>query len=196
MEGSIAIVAIRLFLRLLLGLILLNTGISKLTHPAHFRRAIQDYRILPPAFDANSALTRILATSIPIVEVITGLGLVSGLPLLPLILLAILLFLVFCGALMINLLRGRDDLSCHCAGVLGNHRISCWLIVRNGACIAGLFVLLFTPADTVTVPMLLRHPSLLSTTLSLNVLFPVALLVGIVLVVLLLYNAARLIWNA
>jgi uncharacterized membrane protein YphA (DoxX/SURF4 family) len=196
MEVSIAIVAIRLFLRLLLGLILLSTGISKLTHPAHFRRAIQDYRVLPPAFDAKFALSRILATSIPIAEVVTGLGLVSGLLLLPLLLLTILLFLVFCGALMINLARGRYDLSCHCAGLLGNHRISWWLIVRNGACIAGLLVLIFTPADTITVPMLLHHPSLLSTTIWLNVLFPVALLVGVILVMLLLYNAARLVWNA
>ncbi len=196
MEMSIAIVAFRLFLRLLLGLILLSTGISKLTHPVPFRNAIQDYRILPPAVDAKYAISRILATSIPIMEVVTGLGLISGLLLLPLVLLALLLFLVFCGALMINLARGRYDLSCHCAGVLGEHRISWWLILRNAACMVGLLVLLFTPADMFTASMLLYHPSLLSTTLSLNVFFPVTLLVVVVLIVLLLYNAAHVVWNA
>jgi hypothetical protein len=81
-----------------------------------------------------------LATGIPLAELLAGLGLISGFWLVPAIVLAMALFVVFCIAITINLVRGRRDLSCHCGGVIGNHLISWWLVGRNGLLIIGLVI--------------------------------------------------------
>jgi len=91
----------------------------------------------------------------------------------------------------INLARGRHDLSCHCAGALGDHLISWWLVGRNGFMTLGFLFLLFTPADTLTVGTVLRNPFSVSATLWMNIVLPIVLLAGMVLVVLVLLNAAR-----
>ncbi|MBJ6950286.1 hypothetical protein JG666_23760, partial [Vibrio cholerae] len=44
---------------------------------------------------------------------------------------AVLLLLVYSVAISINLLRGRKEISCGCGGVLGNHKLSWMLVVRN-----------------------------------------------------------------
>ncbi len=124
MPLPVYIVAIRLFLRLLLGMILLSVGISKLTHPKRFQRGIQDYQVLPPSIEAVFSASAILAFGISVAEIVTGLGLIMGLLLLPAILLAAILMLIFSIAMSLNLVRGRSDLSCHCGGAIGDHRIS------------------------------------------------------------------------
>lgn len=184
-------IAIRLFLRLLLGLILLSVGASKLARPSNFQRGIQDYQFLSPALDSRLALSTILAYGLPIAEILVGVGLISGLLLFPALVVAIILMLIFSVAMAINLVRGRTDLSCHCGGTIGDHRISWWLIGRNGLMILGFLFLLLTPTDTFTVDTLLRNSSSVSATLWMNTVLPVALLVGMVLVVLVLFNATR-----
>jgi uncharacterized membrane protein YphA (DoxX/SURF4 family) len=186
----------RLFIRLLLGLMLLSVSISKLRNQASFRRGIQDYNLFSPSLEAMLRPSTTLSFAIPLAELLTGIGLIIGLFLLPAVLLALLLMAAFSAAMIINLLRGRYDLSCHCAGALGDHRISWWLIGRNGVFIACLLLLLFTPTDLFTVDSILRNPSSVSVTLWLNVLLPVVLLVGIVLVVLVLFNEARVLWHS
>jgi uncharacterized membrane protein YphA (DoxX/SURF4 family) len=186
----------RLFLRLFLGLMLLSVGNGKLRNPANFRRGILDYNIFSPAMEAKFRLSTMLSFAFPLAELLAGMGLVSGLLFTPAAILALLLFVTFSGAMLINLVRGRRDLSCHCAGTLGEHQISWWLIGRNGIFIVCLLVLLFTPTDIFTVGSVLRNPSSISVILWLNVLLPVALLVGIVFVVLVLLNAARTLWSS
>ncbi len=190
------IIFIRLFVRLLLGLILLSVAVSKLAHPSRFRWAIEDYRIIPSALELKLLLSVALSFGIPFAELIAGLGLISGFVLVPAVLLAFALFVLFSGGLIINLMRGRYDLSCHCEGILGDHRISWWLVGRNGLLLAGLFVLLITPADMFTISELLRSPSLFTESVDLSILLPVALLVGIVLAAVVLSNSARILWRS
>ncbi len=189
----IDVFAIRLFLRLLLGLILLSVGASKLLHPRQFQRGIQDYKVLPPVLEARLALSAVLSYGIPLAELFAGLGLLSGLLLIPAALLTLALFLLFSGTILINLLRGRHDLSCHCAGALGDHRISWWLVGRNGLLIASTLFLLYTPPDLFTLDRLVRSPSAFSATMWVGTILPVTLLVIGACAVLLLFNAARIV---
>lgn len=184
-------IAIRLFIRLLIGLILLSVGVSKLAHPQRFRRAIQDYQLLPATVDSRLAFSALLAYGLPIIEILTGVGLISGFLLIPVTVLAAILMIGFSVAMGINLARGRRDLSCHCGGAIGDHRISWWLVGRNGVLLVGLLLLLFTPVDTLTVGNLLRSPSSVSTLVWTNTVLPVVLLVGIILVSLFLVNTVR-----
>lgn len=184
--------AVRLFIRLLLGFVLLSVSISKMVHPRSFQRGILDYQVLPSILESKIALSTLLSFCIPLAELVAGLGLISGLLLLPATILSLGLLLLFSGAIAVNLVRGRRDLSCHCAGALGNHRISWWLIGRNGLCIAGLIILLLTPADLFTVETFVRSASPLSGAVWLGTVLPIVLLVGAVLAVLLLWNYARI----
>lgn len=70
--------AVRLFLRLLFGLILLSAGTGKLVHSQQFRQSIQDYRLVPSKLEARVLVTIILSFVIPIDELLAGLGLKKG----------------------------------------------------------------------------------------------------------------------
>ena len=187
--------AVQLFLRLLLGVLLLSVGLSKLAHPRQFQRSIQDYHVVPSMLEKKLALTALLSIGIPLAELLAGLGLLSGFWLMVAIVLALALFVVFSSAMSINLARGRRDLSCHCGGVVGNHLISWWLVGRNLALLACLFVLLLTPADQFTVASLVRSPSLLNASF-ISTIVPVVVLVGAVITVIALFNAARVLWRS
>lgn len=63
---SSGIILIRLFIRLLVGLLLLSAGTRKLIHPRQFRRVIQDYQIIPANLDSVPAFSVVLAFCIPL----------------------------------------------------------------------------------------------------------------------------------
>lgn len=191
MEPAIILMTLRLFLRLLLGLILLSVGISKLTHPRHFQHSIQDYQLLPRFLESRFALSSVLSFGIPVTELLAGLGLLSGLLLIPALLVSLCLFVIFSVAMFINLMRGRSDLSCHCNGLLGDHRISWWLIARNALLIVSLLILLLTPADQFTIDTFVHHPSLISTATWENAVLLAAFLVAGTLIIAVLSHVAR-----
>ena len=193
MPLPVAFVSVRLFLRLLLGVILLSVGVSKFAHLRQFQRGIQDYQVLPSTLASKNDFSMMLATGIPLAELLAGLGLISGFWLIPAALLAMALFVMFCIAIIINLARGRRDLSCHCGGVVGNHLISWWLVGRNGLLILGLVLLLVTPPDTFTVASFMRSPSLLNQSFVSTIVL-VAVLVGAVVTAVALFHAARVLW--
>lgn len=118
-------------------------------------------------------------------ELLAGLGLISGILLFPAALLTICLFIVFSGAMGINLARGRRDLSCHCGGALGDHRISWWLVGRNGLFLVATVLLIGLPTD----PFALDHWPLPALTAWLTVVLPLLLLVGVVLLLTVLSQA-------
>ena len=138
MPLPVALVSVRLFVRLLLGVLLLSVGVGKLAHPRQFQRGIQDYHIMSSMLEKKLALTTLLSFSIPLAELLASLGLISGFWLTTAIVLAMVLFIIFSVAIVLNLARGRRDLSCHCGGVVGNHLISWWLVGRNGLLIVGI----------------------------------------------------------
>ncbi len=185
---------VRLAIRLLLGLVLLSTGVGKLAHPRQFQQGMQDYHIMPSMLEKKLALTTLLTFGIPLAELLAGIGLISGFWLTAAIVLALSLFVVFSIAITINLARGRRDLSCHCGGIVGNHLISWWLVGRNSLLVVGLILLLVTPPDSFTVASFLRSPSLLNSSF-ISTIVPVAVLVGAVVAIIVLCNAARVLWH-
>ena len=189
----VAGIALRLFVRFLLGAIFLSTGVSKLAHPRRFQRGIQDYQVLPAHLESKLALSRLLSFCIPLTEVLIALSLISGFLLVPAILLTLVLLVTFSGAIVLNLVRGRHDLSCHCGGTFGEHRISWWLVGRNGLLMAGFFLLLVIPADVFTVETFVRNPPTVPGAMWINLVLPVGLLIIGVLAGLLLLTYARVV---
>jgi uncharacterized membrane protein YphA (DoxX/SURF4 family) len=174
-------IIIRLFIRLFLGIIFCSSAISKLARPRHFRRSIQEYRVIPALLETKQLFSTVLSFSIPSGELVAGLGLISGILLTPSSILICGLLFTFCAAMACNLVRGRHDLSCHCGGTLGNHQISWWLVGRNLALIAMVCVLPFTPSDQWSFDTFLREPILFREALFTTI-FPVVLVVVVVLV--------------
>lgn len=182
MSVHVDIVFIRLFIRFLLGFILLSAAISKLMHPKRFRSGIQDYQLIPAVLEFKFIIPTLLSFLIPLAEVLSGIGLIF---------LTLFLFVLFTTAIVINLVRGRRDLSCHCSGALGNHSISWWLVGRNGIFIVGLLLLLLTPPDLFTSRTILSGSSTTIVAMLLDTALPVLLLVAGLLVILVLINATR-----
>ena len=179
---------------MLVGCLLLSASAAKFLHLSRFRQGIRDYQVISPALEKRLHVSNFLSFFIPALELLSGLGLVSGFWLMPAALVAAALLLGFSAALTFNLVRGRYDLSCYCGGVLGDHRISWWMVGRNGLLLIALALLLLTPQDRLTLEMLVRNPGFLSQALVPTIL-PVVLFVGVVLLMLLLVNAARVLWR-
>ena len=175
---------VHVFLRLFLGSLVFCSGITKVFQPQRAVQAVREYQIVPAALQ-NRVSATILAGGLWMSELLAGLGLISGILLFPAALLTICLFIVFSGAMGINLARGRQDLSCHCGGALGDHRISWWLVGRNGLFLVATVLLIGLPTD----PFALDHWPLPALTAWLTVVLPLLLLVGVVLLLTVLSQA-------
>lgn len=177
---------VHVFLRLFLGSLVFCSGITKVFQPQRAVQAVREYQIVPAALQNRVSATT-LAGGLWMSELLAGLGLISGILLFPAALLTICLFIVFSVAMGINLARGRRDLSCHCGGALGDHRISWWLVGRNGLFLVATVLLIGLPTD----PFALDHWPLPALTAWLTVVLPLLLLVGVVLLLTVLSQALR-----
>lgn len=119
--------------RTLVALLLIASGVVKLFDLGSFVGTVRAFALLPGWMAPSVART------IPIGECLTGalLLLAVVVPYSPArwaAIAAIGLFAVFAGAVSINLMRGRRDISCGCFGAKQD-RISWVLVVRN--CVLG-----------------------------------------------------------
>jgi len=110
-----------------LSLLLGWSGAHKLRDVGAFRAALEGYELLPPRWAVPAGAGLIAA------EV----GIASGL-LLPRVagvaaLAAAGLLTLYAAAIAINLVRGRRDIDCGCAGPAGRQPISAGLVARNAA---------------------------------------------------------------
>jgi len=114
------------------GFLLISAAAAKMCAPRRFAMAVAGYRLAP------SALVKPLTWSVPGVEVILGVGLISGWHPTIMLRLAAALFASFALAMASALLRGRRP-SCGC-GVGEDRPVSRLLVVRTGglAIFAGL----------------------------------------------------------
>jgi uncharacterized membrane protein YphA (DoxX/SURF4 family) len=117
-----------LILRLLLGCVFLISSVGKCLNLPRFEHALTDYDVLPGIFDTRFHLLRILSYGIPAAELVAGASLLTGIAVGFGAAVAVGLLLVFCCALVVNLRRGRFDMSCHCGGAMGDHPISWWMV--------------------------------------------------------------------
>jgi Methylamine utilisation protein MauE len=191
MNFPIINVDVRLFLRLFIGFLLLSVSVNKLKDLRQFRQGIRDYQVLPAFIESSEKFLTPISLIIALGELIVGLTLITGIQLTFSVIFTQCLFFIFSGALSINLVRGRKDLSCHCGGALGNHFISWWLVVRNVSFILGLFILLLTPPDPFTLNGLSHIRSASDITIWINIALPVAILALSIVLIGALFNTAK-----
>jgi uncharacterized membrane protein YphA (DoxX/SURF4 family) len=114
---------IQLFLRLVLGGVLLLAGVSKLADRAAFRQAVAEYEVLP------ASLARSFAAIVPWVETALGVLLLVGFGTGVAAGIAVPLFLSFAFAIGVNLQRGRE-FDCHCFGAVQADPIGATSLLR------------------------------------------------------------------
>lgn len=125
--------AVETVLRGFLALLFVATAFEKVRDFGAFRAALSGYRLLPDRFTGGVAVA--LAGS----EASLGLALVTpaawGLRDAALLASAAL-FGLYGAAIAVNLVRGRRDIDCGCAGPAARQPLSEWLLARNAVLIA------------------------------------------------------------
>ncbi len=94
---------------------LLLAGVPKVRDRESLLRVVRGYRILP------APLERLVAATLPSVEIALGVALIAGFAPRIAAAVATVLFTGFCVGLTVNLLRGRRELDCGCFA-FGNER--------------------------------------------------------------------------
>lgn len=124
--------AAALIFRFVLAFAFLHAAIPKLVVPRDFERAVENYRLLPPA------LVHPVAAWLPRVELTCAVALLAGFALAPVAWLVAILLLIFAGAIGLNLARGRV-IDCGCFNSTVPRRIG-WRLVTGDLVLAGLAV--------------------------------------------------------
>jgi len=121
-----------------LALVFIPAVIHKLKAPLAFRFTLTNYRLIPERW-VTSSLYAIIALEI---VAVSGLAmnsrLGSGI--------AAFLLLIYTCAIATNLIRGRLDIDCGCAGPAIRQTLSTWLVIRNTGLVA--MALLTLPASS------------------------------------------------
>jgi len=114
-----------IWLRFVLAFLFISTAFSKHKTMLEHIGIVRDYQILP------KPLVEPFARAETYIEFILGVLLLVGL-FQPIVAAGcVALLAIYTVAIVINLLRGRTEMSCGCGGVAGEHRLSWWLILRN-----------------------------------------------------------------
>jgi uncharacterized membrane protein YphA (DoxX/SURF4 family) len=113
----------------------MSTSIEKFKSFEEHVHKIRQYQILPARF------ARFFAYIDVTIESIIGVFLLFGLFLRFTSMVALGILIIYSFAIMINLFRGRVDLSCGCGGLIGSEKISWNMVIRNIlACIALILI--------------------------------------------------------
>jgi uncharacterized membrane protein YphA (DoxX/SURF4 family) len=160
--------------RLVIGLVLVAAGASKLSNIRAFAELVAQYRVLPPV------AAPFLGYSIPLIELLLGVAILLGIGQPWVSLSACLLFLAFSVAVVVNLLRRRVGLPCGCMGSRYGGKVSRSVVYRNLALAAA--------ASYSTLPSLSDAQEDLTGT---EIMFPLLACVVGAMLSLLVLNAAR-----
>lgn len=95
--------------RLLVGLIFVTAALPKIRRPRRFKSVVRNYHILP------ESMSSVIAHGLPVLELTTGIMLITNFLIGPAYLMSGLLFTGFVVAISINLFRQRD-MNCGCSG--------------------------------------------------------------------------------
>ncbi|MDH3212719.1 MAG: DoxX family membrane protein [Myxococcales bacterium] len=117
--------AVRIALRLSLALLLLAASHHKLREFEAFRSAMANYRLLPDRW------TRVAAAGVASGELAVGIALLAPGLTRAAAGAAVALLALYTAAIAINLIRGRRDIDCGCAGPRARRPLSGGLVARN-----------------------------------------------------------------
>lgn len=110
---------LHLTLRIPLALLFAAAAVHKLRNPAAFRAAVAAYRLVPPrCAPAIVAAEVVVAVALCVPGATGPIG-------------AVTMLLVYAAAIAVNLVRGRRDLDCGCAGPAARRPIGWALVGRN-----------------------------------------------------------------
>ncbi len=110
---------------LLLSYLFVVGGCQKLRDTANFQEVVSDYKIVPKAWSPW------LARLLPFLEVCAGLALLIPIVRGSALVLLTGLLATYTAAIALNIVRGRIDIDCGCAGPGQEQTISTWLLGRN-----------------------------------------------------------------
>jgi putative oxidoreductase len=145
LSAALASDALTMLARAVLGLLFVAASIDKIADPAAFAASIGNYKIV------SHALALALATLLPWIELLCGLGLLAGVVRRGSSLLLFCLMVMFTIAVSSAIVRGLD-ISCGCftqdpaAGKIGLTKI-----VENVLLIFGLVLLFFSTSEKFTL---------------------------------------------
>jgi hypothetical protein len=127
--------------RSLVGLLLIYSGVAKLFEMGTFINVVRAFSLLPHAIASS------VARAVPVAECATGSLLLVAVAFPQSVarwsaVVAMLLLVVFSGALSINLMRGRRNISCGCFGARVGDQIS-WILVARNCILGGVAYLAF-----------------------------------------------------
>lgn len=121
--------------RFVLAFLFLSTAWSKRKTMAEHIGIVRDYQILP------ARLAEPFAKAETYVELALGALLLLGLFQPIVVTGCVMMLLIYTVAIVINLRRGRTEMSCGCGGIAGQHQLSWKLVLRNvGLALAGAWV--------------------------------------------------------
>ena len=118
------------WLRASLALLLFGHAVAKARALRHFAATLADYRLLPPAAARPAALGLCAAESATAAALLVPASAAQA------ALAAALLFALYAFAIAVNLIRGRRDIDCGCAGPAAQMPLSGALVVRNALLVA------------------------------------------------------------
>ncbi|MGE5703269.1 MAG: MauE/DoxX family redox-associated membrane protein [Clostridia bacterium] len=127
-----------LLLRFCLGYLFASTFFAKWNNLLTHESVVKEYQIVPKAMVRPFVRIDLLLQLCVAVSFLFGLFLPTG------AVIAIILLVLYSAAIMINLARGRREISCGCGGLAGNHTLSWALVIRN-VCLIASSALLFLP---------------------------------------------------
>lgn len=157
--------------RFVLAFVFLHASVSKLLAPAHFARAVRNYRLLP------ARLNEPVATWLPRLELALALALLLGIAAAAGAALAAAMLLLFAGAVAINLARGRE-IDCGCLTTPSPRRIGWGLVASDlGLAVMAGAVAVVDPDVVALLPLATATSSSLSAETGLALATVAALLV-------------------
>ena len=125
--------------RMILGAVFIYASMDKIIHPEAFAKAVYNYQILP------EALINLTAVILPWLELILGLFLIIGLFREGSACIAMVLMLIFLGAMIFNLARGLDiHCGCFSTNTEGTNNVPmAWYVMRDGLFLIPAFYLFY-----------------------------------------------------
>ncbi|MBA3690879.1 MAG: DoxX family membrane protein [Actinobacteria bacterium] len=132
--------------RLILGLVFVRAGLTKLTHGAVFAQAVSNYRLVP------EWASQPIARTLPMAEVLVGGLLLLGVAQTASSLVVAGLLGVFAFAVSVNLVRGRS-IDCGCLGSGAPSPITWWTVCRNLVLILAALVIAGSPRTALSFQM-------------------------------------------
>ena len=119
--------AVSLTLRCFLALVFVRALAGKVRDVGGFASTIREYELVPPGV-ANALATTLLAVEIVLIPtlLIPGTAAIASFA-------AVVVLALYSAAIGVNLLRGRRDIDCGCAGPAAHQPLHELLLVRNAA---------------------------------------------------------------